>query len=246
VFKFTDTDLHVFASTLRDLVQPSSASSLRVVTHNKHRFLWKLPRAFASRLAELYPTFLDASETHSRVRIEHWIDFPHAVLQHRNVVAFIHHGGANSFVEAGWCGVPQVILPQWADCYDTAAQAERLGLGVSNKGDADVPYLSVPVFTELLFTLLATEGAPVSGPHPKSLYEHEKGAASQESTKGYEWYKKNAERFAAECRLAGGAARAAKIIEGVYAKELAEWDGPAPDEKCEDGQAAHREATLAS
>jgi hypothetical protein len=153
------------------------------------------------------------------VRIEDWIDYPHAVLQHQNVFAFVHHGGANSFVEAGWCGVPQVILPQWADCYDTAAQAERLGLGVSNKDDVDVPYLSVQVLTKLLGTLLASEGTGVRSTCPKSLY------ASQ----GYEWYKQNAERFAAECRLAGGATRASHIIEEVYAKELAEWDGPVPD-----------------
>jgi hypothetical protein len=232
VFQFTDADLHAFASALRHLVQPTSTSSLPspFVSRNKHRFLWKLARTFSSRLAELYPTFLDASQTLECVRIEHWIDYPHAVLQHRNVVAFVHHGGANSFVEAGWCGVPQVILPQWADCYDTAAQAERLGLGVSNKDDADVPYLSVPVFTELLSTLLASEGARVSGARPKSLYDHERGAASQNVSKGYEWYKRNAERFALECRLAGGAMRAAQIIEGVCAEELAEWDGPSPDE----------------
>ena len=231
MFKFTDADLHVFASTLRDLVQPSSTSSLPspLVTRNKHRFLWKLPRTFSSRLAEFYPTFLDTAQTHGRVRIENWIDYPHAVLQHRSAVAFVHHGGANSFVEAGWCGVPQVILPQWADCYDTAAQAERLGLGVTNKDGADVPYLSVPVFTELLSTLLASEGARVGKAHPKSLYEHEGGTGSCNVSKGYEWYKQNAERFALECRLAGGATRAAQIIEGVYAEELAEWDGP-PDE----------------
>jgi UDP:flavonoid glycosyltransferase YjiC (YdhE family) len=161
------------------------------------------------------------------VRIENWIDYPHAVLQHRNVVAFVHHGGANSFIEAGWCGVPQVILPQWGDCYDTAAQAERLGLGVSNKDDVDVPYLSVPIFTELLGKLLASEGTGVRSAYPKSLYERQKAASASQ---GYEWYKQNAERFAAECRMAGGATRASQIIEEVYTKELTERDGPSPDE----------------
>ena len=225
MFKFTDADLRVFASTLRDLVQPISTSSFPLITHNKHRFIWKLPRVFSSRLAELSPTFLHASETHGRVRIEHWIDYPHAVLRHKNVLAFVHHGGANSFIEAGWCGVPQVVLPQWSDCYDTAAQAERLGLGVSNKDGADVPYLSILVFTDLLCTLLASESASASRAYPRSLCDHEKAVVGRNLTKGYDWFKRNAERFAAECRLAGGATRAAQIIEEVYAKELREWDG---------------------
>lgn len=218
MFKYTDADLHMFANTFRDLVQLSSSSSL--ITRNKHRFLWKLPSSYYRRLLELYPSFLSASETHSRVRIESWIDYPHAVLQHPSVLAFVHHGGANSFVEAGWCGVPQVILPQWADCYDTAAQAQRLGLGVTS-GEREAPYVSVSLFEELVTTLLtASSLANVS---PNSLYELEKLASLP---KGYEWYKTNAERFAEECRMAGGATRAAQIIEGVFAKELVEWDGP--------------------
>lgn len=171
---------------------------------------------------ELYPTFLDASETHSRVRIETWIDYPHAVLQHPSVLAFVHHGGANSFVEAGWCGVPQVIIPQWADCYDTAAQVARLGLGVTS-GEREAPFISVSLFEELITTILTSSSDVTSS--PSSLYEHEKLAGR---SRGYTWYKENAERFAEECRLAGGAARAAQIIEGVFAKELTEWDGPEP------------------
>lgn len=113
MFQYTDADLHVFASSLRDLSAPTSSRATPLATHNRHRFLWKLPRKYRERLAELYPTFLSKTETYGRVRIEAWIDYPHAVLQHRNVLAFMHHGGANSFIESGWCGVPQVILPQW-------------------------------------------------------------------------------------------------------------------------------------
>ena len=99
----------------------------------------------------------------------------------------------------------------------------------------DVPYLSVPVFTELLCALLAGEDTRVLA-CPKK-YKDEKGAATRNVNRGYEWYKQNAERFAAECRLAGGATRASQIIEEVYAKELTEWDGPAPDEGvCQNGE----------
>lgn len=222
MFKFTDNDLHVFADTMRSLVQPTSSNALSLITYNKHRFLWKLPASFASRLQTLYPTFLSPSETHSRVRIESWIDYPHAVLQHPSVLAFVHHGGANSFIEAGWCGVPQVVLPQWADCYDTAAQVERLGLGVTT-GEREAPYVSAVLFEQLLSTLLAATAASRSSVGELELLRGREEPAVK--LRSYAWYKANAERFAAECMLAGGATRAAEIIESMYADELTEWDG---------------------
>ncbi|KAF8312998.1 UDP-Glycosyltransferase/glycogen phosphorylase [Clavulina sp. PMI_390] len=209
LFKFTDADLHVFASTFHDLVQPSSTSSLPsggLVTSNKHRFLWKLPSKPYARLFELYPNFLANEETHGRVRIETWIDFPHLVLSHPNTLAFVHHGGANSFIESAWYGVPQVILPMWADCYDTAAQAVRAGVAVSGL-EREAPFPSVELFTELLLTLLAR------------------------GDDGYIGYKRKAETLAEECRLAGGAGRAAEIIEQVFAREMEEWDGDVKDDK---------------
>ncbi|KAI0342292.1 UDP-Glycosyltransferase/glycogen phosphorylase [Trametopsis cervina] len=70
------------------------------------------------------------------VRCENWIEAPMlAVLQHPNVVGFVHHGGANSFHEAAYAAVPQIILPQWVDLYDFAVRAEWLRLGIyANKG----------------------------------------------------------------------------------------------------------------
>ncbi|KAF3804242.1 Glycosyltransferase sdnJ [Colletotrichum gloeosporioides] len=46
-----------------------------------------------------------------------------------NIICSVNHGGANSFWEALWTGVPQVVLPVWADTYDFAQRAEYLGIG---------------------------------------------------------------------------------------------------------------------
>lgn len=82
----------------------------------------------------------------------------------------------------------------------------------------------MPAVTTLINTILAADPSPTPI-SAASLPELEKLGQPQH---GYAWYKKNAEDFAEECRLAGGATRAAEIIEGMYARELAEWDGPEP------------------
>lgn len=104
-----------FASTLLDLTSPSKLRASYLSTRDRHRFLWKLPSKPTSRLLELYPSFLE--DTNGRIRLEKWIDYPHAVLQHPNTLAILHHGGANSFAEAAWFAIPQIVLPQWVRGY---------------------------------------------------------------------------------------------------------------------------------
>lgn len=82
----------------------------------------------------------------------------------------------------------------------------------------------MPAVTTLINTILAADPSPTPA-YASSIPELEKLGQPQ---RGYAWYKKNAEEFAEECRLAGGATRAAEIIETMYAKELTEWDGPEP------------------
>lgn len=43
--------------------------------------------------------------------------------------------------------------------------------------------------------------------------------------RSYPFFKENCDRFAEECRLAGGASKAAETIERFYELELTEWDG---------------------
>ncbi|KAB5540331.1 hypothetical protein GE09DRAFT_1205720 [Coniochaeta sp. 2T2.1] len=64
------------------------------------------------------------------VRIVRWIEpEPTAVLAEENVVCAVHHGGANSFLEAASAGIPQVVLPVWMDTFDFARRVELLGIG---------------------------------------------------------------------------------------------------------------------
>lgn len=116
----------------------------------------------------------------------------------------------------------------WADCYDTAAHVVNLGLGVTNAGDAGVPFLTVPILTTLLTTILTSSPSPTKSEELGwfSSTEERIEAGGQ----GWETYKKNAEGFAEECRLAGGARRACEIIEETYRREITEWDGPAVEE----------------
>ena len=66
-----------------------------------------------------------------RIRIVDWIEpEPIAVLEEPNVVLAVHHGGANSFLEAVSAGVRHVVLGVWMDTYDFANRAEHLGIGI--------------------------------------------------------------------------------------------------------------------
>lgn len=95
--------------------------------------LWKLKRKEeysvvgpGSRIYELLGEELDTG----KVKVVEWFDAePMAVLEMPTMVCAVHHGGANSFLEAVSAGVPQVVLPVWMDTYDFARRAEILGIG---------------------------------------------------------------------------------------------------------------------
>lgn len=90
--------------------------------------LWKLINA-ESRTVELGP--LSDLVASGRVRISGWMDVdPVSLLETGDIVASVHHGGSNCYHEAIYAGVPQVVLPLWADLYNFAALAETSGIGV--------------------------------------------------------------------------------------------------------------------
>ena len=90
-----------------------------------------------------------------RLRITSWL-VPEtvALLSSPDIAAFVHHGGANSYFEACYTGVPQVILPVWYDTYVFAAKAEYHGIGVyGNKKSA--PGANREEFTEALTKVMS-------------------------------------------------------------------------------------------
>ncbi|KAL4935827.1 hypothetical protein BDV06DRAFT_233922 [Aspergillus oleicola] len=102
--------------------------------------LWKLPKHPHDQ-DEIYNqsiTPLQREIDSDQIRILSWFQVePLAMLQTGQIVCSVHHGGANSWYEAIQNGVPHVVLPAWQDCYENAARAEWLGIGVyGNKSRA--------------------------------------------------------------------------------------------------------------
>ncbi|KAJ5154257.1 uncharacterized protein N7500_009696, partial [Penicillium coprophilum] len=93
-----------------------------------------------------------------RVRVFPWIK-PEiiSVLEGSNIVAYVHHGGANSFFEACKAGVPQVILPQWFDTYDCPSRVEWLGIGLHGSRNV-APKINGSVLSSALLQVLKDKG----------------------------------------------------------------------------------------
>jgi hypothetical protein len=109
--------------------------TLDAARHNgmdKLQVLWKLKGLdFTSPEDEAVKAVLGDELAKGSVRIVEWLaPQPLAVLEHPNVVAFMNHGGANSFLEGVVAGKPQVIVPAWMDCFDFANRVELLGNGI--------------------------------------------------------------------------------------------------------------------
>ncbi|KAJ8085589.1 hypothetical protein PM082_004407 [Marasmius tenuissimus] len=94
--------------------------------------LWKFKRpASDERIQDVIEEVIGKELRDGRVRIVEWLEAdPASVVAHPNVVCSVHHGGANSYNEAIWAGVPHVVLPVWYDTYDFASRVEYLGVGI--------------------------------------------------------------------------------------------------------------------
>lgn len=102
---------------------------LGAVAHDsKTQFLWKLPDSL--QFGSLIEEALKSPRDKDRFRIVDWLESdPASIMKHPNVIAWVHHGGANSYFEGTLAGLPQIILAQWYDLYDMAVRAEYLGIG---------------------------------------------------------------------------------------------------------------------
>lgn len=103
---------------------------VRVLLDNsKVRVLWKF-----NKRHEFTDEFLDILNEEiraDRVRMSKRIKAdPPALLETRDIVVSVHHGGVNCFHEAIGTGIPQEVLPMWIDLYDFAIRVGYLGIGV--------------------------------------------------------------------------------------------------------------------
>ncbi|RDW80324.1 hypothetical protein BP5796_05022 [Coleophoma crateriformis] len=107
------------------------AKGLRILLDQcpKVQILWKLKKDKDFDKSATLPLLTEIDS--GRVRLTEWIKSDlAAVLQTGSIICIVHHGGANSFFEATWAGIPQIIVAQWHDTYEYAAKVEYLGIGV--------------------------------------------------------------------------------------------------------------------
>lgn len=90
-----------------------------------------------------------ASALPSFIRREVWLPSVDAVYNHPATKVIVHHGGGNTFNEAVYHGIPQLVCPQWSDTYDYAAIAKGFGL-VSPQSRIEIA-LKAPALTWILF-----------------------------------------------------------------------------------------------
>ncbi|KAH7141968.1 hypothetical protein EDB81DRAFT_948234 [Dactylonectria macrodidyma] len=122
------------ASAFRVLL--AKADESRKGTSPGLQILWKIKlkgQHNTETQGDLYQAIhevLGIEKNNDRIRLTDWVTAePKSVLESGHIICSVNHGGASSFNEALCTGVPQVVLPAWADCYDFANRAELLGIG---------------------------------------------------------------------------------------------------------------------
>ncbi|KAL6856569.1 glycosyltransferase family 1 protein [Trichoderma novae-zelandiae] len=127
--------------------------------------LWKLQKkgkysVFASEC--MLAHVLGREFSYDRIRVIDWIQVePLSILRTGHVICSVHHGGANSFNEAIVTGIPQVVLPAWADNYDYAQRVELLGVGRCGNTTTKPRWASGELSRELLEVLVGERAAAI-------------------------------------------------------------------------------------
>ncbi|TRM63410.1 glycosyltransferase family 1 protein [Schizophyllum amplum] len=148
------------------------------------QILWRVPNRH--ELGAVFDEMLTTARDRDRVRAVTWFDAePAAILEHENVVCYVHHGGANSYYECARAGKPHVVLAQWADTYYNAAAAEYAGIGVYGNRTAAPDVESAELSMALMRVTGEKEGARI---------------------------RERAKEVAVKCRAAGGRKRATDIV----------------------------------
>lgn len=139
------THFHYSEAQIRNTIRAFLAG-----TASTDQILWKIRNK--AKHQHVIDEELEKENSKERFKLVDWIDAdPGEVMKHENVVAYIHHGGANSYYEAARyvvsscagprgsltvnppfprAGIPQIILAQWWDLYDMAIRAEYVGIGI--------------------------------------------------------------------------------------------------------------------
>ncbi|KAM0391581.1 hypothetical protein ACHAPZ_011172 [Fusarium culmorum] len=136
--KSSPDEAHGMAKALKKVLDKSDAQESK---ERPLQLLWKLGRTpdeegnapQQDSYNGVWAPVLDELQVHikqDKVRVTDWlVAEPKSVVESKNIVCSVNHGGANSFHEGLCAGIPQVLLPAWTDCYDFANRVELLGIG---------------------------------------------------------------------------------------------------------------------
>ena len=116
------------------------------------------------------------------IRLTTWIENQHAIYSHPALKVFIHHGGGNSFNEAVYFGLPQLVLSQWLDTHEYASLVEKFGLGLRS---ARPPHIDAQDIESKISTLI--------GP-------------------AWRGYKATCQAWAVRSQVSGGTVAAARVV----------------------------------
>lgn len=121
LFTYSITQAHQMAAAIEIV--------LREITDIQ--ILWKFTPSSNVRYRISPQTSFSHLESTGRVKVVEWLTIdPAALLVDDNIIAVVTHGGAGGYHEAIASGVPQVLVPLWADLYNFAQLAESKGVGV--------------------------------------------------------------------------------------------------------------------
>ncbi|KAJ4011013.1 hypothetical protein NW752_007449 [Fusarium irregulare] len=129
-----------------------------------------------------------------RARVTDWlVAEPKSVLESKNIVCSVNHGGANSFHEGLCAGIPQVLLPAWTDCYDFANRVELLGIGRWGNKKAKPRWTEDELSEAILATLFGPESVEIQKTAKEVASRHPEWEGRQKAADGILKYLQNAD-----------------------------------------------------
>ncbi|KAM7200695.1 Glycosyltransferase sdnJ [Naviculisporaceae sp. PSN 640] len=199
------THFEAYAETVRE-----QAIGIRVLLEARPdmQVLWKLKREETTEKSgkENLDSILGSAIQDGRVRIESWLKAdPVAILRSGHIACSVHHGGANSYFEATWAGVPQIVLAMWYDTFDYATRVEYLGIGAYGNREKG---RNCVVDNENYVAPNLVDGAEF-GAALLRIVGKNKGDA------GAARIKKRAAELGEVCRKSGGRVQSADIVTGL-------------------------------
>ncbi|KAK5627441.1 hypothetical protein RRF57_003156 [Xylaria bambusicola] len=150
IFIYTEAQATAMAQAIADTL----------VLRSDLQVLWKFMKAtdadgttYDDEFLEPLRPFIESG----RLKMESWLDVqPVTLLETGHIILSVHHGGAGCYHEALATGVPQMVLPQWADHFSFAQLTQDIGVGVWGCSDAS-PFWAAACLRDAFVTVLDSD-----------------------------------------------------------------------------------------